>query len=901
MGEWWTGLRRRLLALFRRADLERDIRDEMTFHLAMREAQLRSAGAAQPARQARRRFGSGSRVVEELRDAWAIAPRIGSLWRDVRYTVRTLRRSASFTVVVVATLGLGIGVNTAAFSIVNAALIRPLGFSEPDRLIAIHETLAGFDFAGGPVSPPDFIDLQQAQRTLIGLAAFVGEAVELSGDGPPVHVQALKASASLFPVLGVKPHLGRTFTADEDRPGAFVVVLGWGLWQTRYAGDPDIVGRVIPIDRQPYTVIGVMPAGFEFPLRGLPPSGTPAALWVPVAFADAQRQARGNEFRYGAIGRLANGASLEQARADLKAIGERIDAAYPAGLKAAGFRVGFSGVSLNDAVSGRVGRPLLLLMAAVGLVLLVTCANVANLVLSRAASRTREIAVRTALGSSRGRLTQLLLTEASLLALAGGLAGLVLSRLLVAAIPASVLDVIPATRGLEVDGRVLAFTAAIAMATAVLFAMVPMLSMRSDPAAPLQEDAIRATAGLRRHRLQAGLVVSTVMFAVILLVTAGLFVRSFSALMATELGFVSEQVLTASATLPRAGYQTAASVRGFHDRLIARATALPGVNLAAVTTDLPLETYERRTLAVEGDTGGDVPRNTNLSWVRGAFFDTLGIPLVKGRGFSATEDSDPRWVVVVNERFARAFWPGQDPIGKRLRWGLDVPQNSNRWLTVVGVAGDVADGPPGSEPYLHAYEPFVQFPVFVLDNVPIRFGRHVKLAVRTTTDPSALAPLLRTEIARLDPQLAVESIATMDARLGDVVAPRRFSALVLTGFAAGALVLAAIGLYGLLVFHISERRREIAVRLALGAAPRAIVRMVILRGAGLTALGLVAGVAVSFAVTRAIGSLLYQTAWYDALTFGAAPVVLAVTALVASARPAWRASRMEPLNALRAE
>lgn len=901
MAEWLSSLRQRARALLRRRRLEQDLQDEMAFHLAMREAQLRASGAADAGIDARRRFGSTVRIREELRDAWAVAPRLVGFVQDLRYALRTLRRYPGFAIVVVVTLGLGIGSNTATFSIVNAALIKPLGFADPNRLVALQEQIVGFEFDDAPFSPPDFLDVQRDQQSFVGIAAYLNFSLELAEGGEPVRIDAAKVSATLFPLLGVQPLLGRTFRPDDDRPGVDVAVLSWPVWQTRFGGDPAIVGATIRLDRRPYTVVGVMAAAFEFPRRGTVLNNKPAEVWVPMAFTDRQRQARGNEFNQNVIGRLKDGVSLAQARAELATLAERINASYPPVLRSNGFSIALSAVPLREQISGRTERPLLLLLAAVGLVLLVICSNVANLVLSRAASRTKEIAVRLALGSSRARLLRLLFAEAAILAVAGSLLGLAISSIVVGAVPAAVAETLPAARDISVDGRVLAFSAGIAILTAIVFALLPLFGMESGmPGPALQEEATRTTPGVRRHRLQSALVVSTVMLAFVLLVGAGLFIRSFAALMATETGFRPIGVLTAAMTLPRAGYSTAASVRSFHASLFRETSSLPGVRSAALVTDLPLERYERRTFAPEA-VNMRTRANTNLTWVYGPYFQTLGIEMKRGRLFSDVETTERRQVVIVNERLARTAWPGQDPVGKRLRWGLDTPENPNPWLTVVGVVGDVADGPLGAPTYLHAYEPFSQFPDIVLNNVPNAFGRQVKVAVRTDGPASALASSLRSAIAGIDPNLAIESIATMDERVSDSVAPRRFSVITLAAFASGALLLAAIGLYGLLAFSIAERRHEIAVRLALGAAPAAIVRMVIGQALKLVSFGVVAGAVAALAVANAAASLLYGTKPYDSMTFGTVPLVLVATALVACALPAYRASRVESLIALRAE
>lgn len=822
---------------------------------------------------------------------------------DLRHAARALRHHPGFLAVVVLTLGFGIGINTATFSIVNAVLIRPLPFDQPERLVALTERVAGFA-QNAPFTPPDFIDLQREQQSFDGIAVYAPRPAELAGTAAPVRIDVSKVSSNLFDVLGVRPMLGRAFTEEEDVPGVDVAVLSYDLWETRLGADRSIVGRTITLDRRPYTVVGVMPPGFSFPLRGPGFNARPAAAWVPMAFTAQQLQARGNERIHGVVGRL-KGTSIDEARAELEILGGRINERYPLAARNRNFSIGVVAMPLREETSGPLQRPLLLLLGAVGLVLLVTCANVANLVLSRAAARRRELALRAALGSSRTRLLQLLLAEGAILSIAGGIIGILLSQALVAAVPAVVASTLPTVRDISVDVRVLAFTGAISILTSILFAVIPLFGFeRRGPGSTLQEEASRTTPGLRRHRIQSGLVVSTVTFAFVLLMGAGLFLRSFSALMATDAGFNPDQVLTAFVTLPREGYPTASTVRAFHESLFRRASSLAGVRSAALVTDLPLERYERRGLTAENSvaTSGPPP-TTNLSWVYGPFAQTLGIRLIAGRTFTDVEDVQSQGVVIVNQRLAHRFWPGQDALGKRLKWGADTPQNQNAWLTIVGVVADVADNGLGPAPDLHAYEPFSQFPDVVLNNVMglVSFGRHVKLAIRTTADPRALVASVRGEIAGIDRQLALQSIETMEDRLGASVAPRRFSVVALGAFAAGALLLAAIGLYGLLAFSVAERRREIALRVALGAEPPAILRMVVGHGLKLVVLGLTVGALASFGVTRVLTSLLYQTDTHDTVTFAVVPVVLLLISLVACALPAMRTLQVEPITALRSE
>jgi len=611
-------------------------------------------------------------------------------------------------------------------------------------------------------------------------------------------------------------------------------------------------------------------------------------------------QERGNGVNHSVVARLKEGTSIDQARAEVSVVARRIGGQYPPAVRE-GPAMGMTVTPLQEEISGRMERPLLLLFAAVGLVLVVTCANVANLVLSRSAARSREIALRTALGSSRARLLQLLLAEAAVLSAAGALLGVVLARLVVSAVPAVVTEMLPIVPEVSLDLRVLLFTTGVAIATSILFAIIPLLAHeRRIPGAALQEEATRSTLGTRRHRLQAGLVVSTVVLSFVLLVGAGLFTRSFSALMARDAGFNADAVLTASVVLPRVGYANAASVRNFHTTLLARAASLTGVRSAALMTDLPLERYEQRGVSAEGVDDVTAVPSTYLSWVDGPYFTTLGIRVTSGRAFTDVESVEQRGVVIVNERLARSFWPGQDAVGKRLRWGRG-PGNQNVWLTVVGVIADVADGPLDAEPFFHAYEPFSQFPEFIWNDIPTTFGRTVKLAVRTNGDALTLASAVRTEISRLDSQLAIGSIATMADRVSEVVAPRRFSAMTLGAFAGGSLLLAATGLYGLLAFMVRERRREIAVRLALGAEPQWILHMVVGRGLKLVSIGLLAGAVASYFMAQAVQSLLFQTESHDVVTFAIVPLVLATIAIIACALPAYRASRVEPLGALRAD
>jgi predicted permease len=900
MAEWLNSLRLRLRAVLRGRRLEREFRDELAFHLSMREEQLRAAGAADAGRAARRRFGRVARIREDLGDVWAFAPTAGAFARDLRYAARMLRRSPVFTIVVVVTLALGIGANSAFFSVVNAVLIRPLGYADTHRLVSLSE---GFPQAGIDhllFSALDFDDLRNDQQSYDGVAAYRNVPFELTGGGTPERIMGAKVSAGLFDLLGVGPLAGRTFSAAEDRPGVNVAIVSWGLWQRRYAGAPALVGGQIQLDRQPYTVIGIMPRGFAFPRRGPQFNAEPADVWVPIAFSARERLERGSMHANSVIGRLKPGVSLEAARAELDVLSRRIAERYPPIVRNAGFSPKLSARFFREEVSGRFEAPLLMLLGAVGLILVIACANVANLVLSRTAVRTREFAVRTALGARRAQLMQQLLCEALLLAVAGGALGIGIAYLAIEAAPLVLVRSLPGLHDLAIDSRVLAFTAAISLATAVLFALlpVPMLDRR-NPADPLRDDA-RSTDGVQRLNVQRGFVVLTVALACVLLVGAGLFIRSFAALTAIDLGFRPTRVLTASLTLPATFYRTSASVRTFQDSLATRLSALPGVRTVSLATDLPLTTMEVRAFTPEGaaSTATAVP-TTNLTWVHGPYFETLGMTLVGGRFFSDDEHQQNRSVVIVNDRLARMAWPGQDPIGKRMKWGPAASQAP--WLTVVGVIRDVTDGPIGTEPRVHAYEPFRQLPDFFLEGAPNQFGRDLKVAMLAGGDPRGLAALLRQEVGKLDPALAIESIQAMDEQVGEVVAPQRFTSQLLATFAAMALLLASVGLYGVLAFATARRQKEIAVRMALGAERSAVIGMVIGQGARLVAAGLFAGLLTSLLLVRGVAALLYQPNPYDPMTFVIVPAVLAVAGFAACALPAWRAAGLQPTAALRGD
>jgi putative ABC transport system permease protein len=827
---------------------------------------------------------------------------VGSLVFDARHAVRALLKSPVFTAVTIMTLALGIGANTAIFSLVNAVLLRPLGYHQSERLMMIHQIIPGSGVPRFGVSPADYLDLDQHQTVFTDIGAYRTRAMELSGTGSPESVTIADTTAAVFPLLGVNAVEGRTFLATEDQSDPSVAIISDALRRRRF-GAASPIGASLLLDRRAYTIVGVMPPGFEFPKRGPQFNGTPADIYLPRVFNPFERRARGMFYNHSVIGRLRDGVTMEQAMRDTAALAPRIVENYPVNLRNAGITVQIAVTRLVDEIVGEVRRPLLILLGAVALVLLVACANVANLFLSRAVSRQRELGVRVALGASRYRLFQMLLVESLLLALSSGAAGLLIANWTLRAVPAVLTASLPGLSQVALDARVLVFTLALSFITAVFFGVVPLAAgMRREVTDALREGA-RASGGKRQHRLQAGLIVTSVAFAFVLLVASGLLIRSFSNLMQADSGIHTLNVLNLEVSLPYADYNQAPRIRSFYQTLHDRLLAIPGVTSAVVATDLPLRADgERRAWTAEGgaDQSAGIPSSIALTWAHGDYFTTFGVPLVRGRNFTMEEQFVNRQAVIVSKNLADRYWPGQDPIGKRLKWGLNASSPAP-WLTVVGVAGDVVDGPLGSDPVIHAYTPYSEMNDQGLASPTGGLWRRLNVAVNADVDAASLTPSVRAAIAALDPALAVANVTTMREVMRELSAPQRFSAAVLTAFAAGALLLASIGLYGVLAFAVAQRTREIGVRLALGAPRANVLGLILKQGMVLVAAGLLIGLAGSIGATRLLRSLLYETDVYDPATFAVVPVLLALVSLAACYLPARRAAAMDPLVTLRSE
>ncbi|MGH9940804.1 MAG: ABC transporter permease [Pyrinomonadaceae bacterium] len=805
-----------------------------------------------------------------------------TLWQDIKYGARMLRKSPGFTLIAVLALALGIGANTAIFSVVNAVLLRPLPFANAGRVALFHSGTTG-----GPASVayPDLEDYAARAQTLEHVAGFLTTGTTLTGGDEPLRVYGAAVWSSLFPLLGVNAALGRTFSTEEDREGTPpVVVLSHEFWQGRFGGDPGIIGRQIPLSGGK-TVVGVMPPGFQFPLA----MTHPREFWVPLSSSPVVKESRARRERVflPVLASIKPGATLEGANAELDTIARALEAQYPASNTGRRMRL----VGLQDSLVSDIKPALLVLLGAVGCVLLIACANVANLLLARATGRGKEIAVRTALGASRARVVRQLLTESLLLSLVGGALGLLLAvwgvDLLLAASPPEVANL----GGVSLDARVLLFTLGISTLTGILFGLAPALqASRLDLNEALKEGGRGSTEGGRRSRVRGLLVVSEVALSLVLLVGAGLLIKSFYKLLNTDPGYETGSVL--SLTLPISGkkYPQPEDQARFFQQVMRRTSEVAGVEAVGVTSQLPLGGSEIiYDFNIEGRPSaapGSEP-SAGYTIASPGYFSTLNIPLRRGRTFTEQDGGKAPPVVVVNEAFARRFFGTEDPIGKRLI-PLDREQPTRQ---IVGVVGDVRHQSLSAEAYPDMYVSYLQDPRVTLD-----------LVVRTATaDPNGVAPAVRGAIREINRDQLIWQTQTMSGLVASNVAPRRFNMLLLGVFAGVALVLAAIGIFGVMNYTVAQRTHEIGIRLALGAQTGDVLRMVIGQGMALVLLGVGVGLAGAFAVTRVLASLLYGVSTTDPVIFASVSLVFTAVALLANYLPARRATKVDPLIALRYE
>lgn len=823
------------------------------------------------------------------------------LSQDIRYAARSMKRAPMFSTVVVLTLGLAIGATTAVFTIVNAVLLRSLPYRDPGHLILFHERIGTMLPAG--FSAPDYIAFRDRVTSLESIGVYRNREYELSGVEAPERIMSLRASASLFNVLGVNPLIGRTFTKEEDEAAARVALLSSHLWTRAFGRDPNIVGRAVMLDRQPYSVIGVLPETFIFPSRGPVSNNVPADVFIPISFRPGERNGFGSNYNISVIGRLKQGVTSERADAEAR---ELVHAnaveLYPASLNGLGSVISASAAPLGDEVVGRVRTLLLVAFAAVALVLLIACADIASLMLTRAWARQREMAVRAALGASRRRVVVQLLVESSVLALAGGALGLglaqALTRVLVSMAPPS----IPQLGATTIDGRILAFTVGVSLLTALLCGLLPAVELSRPAAADaLKEGGRTSSTGRRQRRMFGALVAMQVAVAVVLLVGGSLLFRSFSRLMAVDPGFRGDHTLTLATSLPAAAYRTGADVRGFYTRLMDSLARIPGVAAAGASTDLPLGVRERRAMTLENERAAtrEVSHAVANEWVIGQYFDALGIPLKRGRVFTAQDDNSAEPAVLINETLARRFWSDDDPVGQRLAWGN--PVQHGPWMRVVGIVGDVKQGPLDTETVPEVYTAWPQLDDRMLGENVMGIYRSLRVVVKTQLEPSAMASTIHREVRALDPALPVTAVQTMIEVVRTSAATPRFNTLLVGAFALLALLLAGIGIAGVLATSVSRRTQELGVRLALGAQPRTLLAMVLREGLALAAIGLAIGWPVAWMLSRVMGSLLFEVHPRDPLAFVGAAALMVIVAVAASVVPAWRATRVEPIAALRCD
>lgn len=823
---------------------------------------------------------------------------MNTLVQDVKYALRMLAKAPGFSAIAILTLAVGIGANTAIFSIVDAVLLRPLPFKNPSRLVMLWEGLPEIGFPKIEGSAPDVALYEREQKSFESIGTFQNKDFDISGgSGEPERITAARVSASVFPMLGISPLIGRSYTRAEDEARAKVVVLSYGLWQRRYGADRGILGRTIDLDREPYTVLGVMPKGFVFPVRGPEGSDKPGELWVPMSFTPEELTGWGMYFNNNILCRLKSGVSAAQAQSEANLIAQRLMQAYPAALLKAfpNAHLRIDVTRFESDVVGPVQTLLLVLMAAVGLVLLIACANVATLLLSRAALRSREIAIRTALGASRSRLVRQMLTESLVLAAAGGILGVLIALWGTSALLSLAPSSIRLPQGVSVGGSVLAFVAGICCITAVVFGAAPAFQISAlTLQSSLQEGGRSGSPGRARRRLQGIFVTAEFALALVLLVGAGLLVRSFAKLLDTNPGFRPERVLTMSVPLPPKAYGHAAQIRQLYQQALERISNLPGVKSDGASNDLPLNGTETDAVQVEGNTGSTPA--TRISWVLGDYFRTMGIPVLRGRVFTPEDRPGAQLVAVISEGAAKALWPGQDAMGKRFSGG-----GQRNLLTVVGIVGDVSDSTLDTKPLPHIYTPYLQLADARMEDTVVDAARSMNIALRTAGNPAALTSAATAQIHALDPDLPIADIRTMEQDMEVSVAGPKFNTFLLGMFSLAALFLAAIGIYGVLAYTVAQQTHEIGIRMALGAQRRDVLRLVFRQGTRLALLGIAIGLLAAFGLTRLMSSLLYGVSASDPFTFVVVAAVLLGVALVACYVPARRAMRVDPIVALRYE
>ena len=822
---------------------------------------------------------------------------MNTLMQDVRYALRAFAKNPGFAMAAVLSLAIGIGANTSIFSVANALLLRPLPYADAERLVILWNRSPGLNIAEDWFSTAQYFDVKSGHQGFEQVAIAIGGNYNLTGQGDPERVGAIRVSANLLPMLGASVAHGRLFVPDEDAPGrATTAVLTEGMWARHYGRDPRMIGKSITINGLSYEVVGVLPQSFSLPREVLPTLyGTEQAeIFLPLPLAADAAQQRANE-DYNIVGKLRPGVSVAQAQTEMETITARLRHDYPENYPPNG-GLTFSIVPLLEQVVGNVRTSLLVLLGSVGLVLLIACANVANLLLSRAVARQQEIAVRTALGASRWRIVRQLLTESLLLALGGGALGIAICLLSVKWIHILGTKSIPRLHDVGVDGRVLVFTLLLSVFSGILFGLAPALRISQLDLNSTLKDTGRGSAGTsaawgRGNNVRRLLVIAELALSVVLLIGAGLLIRSFARLQNVSPGFNPQNVLTFDLTMTGRKYSDKPTILNTYRELWERLERLPGANAAGGVTSLPLsQAFAWTPITVEGRTPlpGEKFLNADERLVGGHYFEALGIPLRRGRFFNEQDDMTKPRVVLVDEFMAEQLWPGQDPIGKRIH--IVELKSDNQWQTVVGVVGRVKQDSLDSDPRIAFYLAQTQFPT-----------RAMTVALRSGSDPATLVGAVKSELRNLDADLPMYYVRTMRQRVDESLARRRFSMLLLGVFASVALALATIGIYGVMAYLVNQGAREIGIRMALGATQRDILSLVVRQGMALAFSGVTIGLMGAFLLTRLIRSLLFGVQATDPLTFVGISVLLALIALLASYIPAQRAARIDPMVSLRCD
>jgi len=801
---------------------------------------------------------------------------MGTLLADVRFAVRLLWRSPVFSLIAVITLALGIGSNTAIFSAVYDAILLPLPYQDPERVVMVWEDASFVSFPRNTPAPANYYDWKRMNHSFADMAATRAQSANLTTDGPPEQVLGRGVTANFFSVLGISPLLGRSFTEDEDRTGAPVAVISYGLWQRRYGGESSVIGKAIPMSGTTRTIIGVTPRRFVFRNREVD-------FWIPIHFTPADAAQRNSHY-LNVVARLAPGVSVEAARTDMTTVARQLGKDYPQ----SNSRLGAVVVPIREDLLGDVHVELIVLMAAAGCVLLIACANLASLLLARAANRRGELAVRASLGATTARLARQLTLEGIVLAVAGGATGLAVAPLSMRLLGRLIPTTMPAMDRVAVSGPVLLFTLALSVLIGVLFSLIPAVEEARASLILGLHHAGRLALG--RHRLGSAMVVVQVAAAMALLVSTGLLLRALSNLRGVDLGFKAEHALTARTTLPVEKYADKAGRLAFYDRVLAGVRALPDVENAGYVSTMPFQSIgNTRSYRYDSGLGEGEPTDALFRVGTNSYLQTLGVQLISGRLIDNRDGADAPKVIVVNETLARRHWPHENPLGHRLSFGFgnsDAP-----WFTIVGVVKDVRE-----RGYEREMKPGVYIAFAQTDG-----GTPENLVVRVKGNPPALTASIRRIVAAVDPEQPVAAVRTLEEIVDLDVADRQQQLMLLGAFAGLALVLSAIGLYGLLAYNVSERRREIGVRMALGAQVRTVVGGIVGRGILLTAGGLVMGAIIALVAGRAMQSLLYGVGASDPISFGLSAAAFTMVAFLASALPALRAARVDPMLALREE